>query len=60
MSDVSQVGDAWDVWDASGRIWQRCPSAEGRAVAGSNPASPIISIPLGASLRPSPILGEGG
>ena len=30
-----------DAWDASGRIWQPCPPTGGRAVAGSNPASPI-------------------
>ncbi len=47
-SDASRFSTAWDRWDvrdAVGRIWQWCPPAGGRAVAGSNPASPISESP---------------
>jgi hypothetical protein len=57
MPDASRAGDGWDGWDASGRIWHPCSPAGGRAVAGSNPVSPITGIPLGK--RVSTLRGAG-
>jgi hypothetical protein len=43
VSRSSRDLDAWDTWDAPGRIYTNYLSAGGRKVAGSNPVAPIHS-----------------
>jgi hypothetical protein len=53
-SDSRRAGDAGTRGDAAGRIWRLHRPAGGRAVAGSNPVSPILQSRLGKRARAVP------